>query len=65
MNLRNVKQGDRVEVNVRGREYPAVYVGPADDFLPGWVRVEPLARNINHYHVSPTEIKRKIKGKLA
>jgi hypothetical protein len=58
MNLRNVKPGDRVEVNVRGRVFPAHYEG--FDHETGRVLVEPLVRNVNYRSVKKTEVRKRL-----
>jgi hypothetical protein len=58
MNLRNVKPGDRVEVNVKGRVFAAHYEGFNSE--TGRVMVEPESPRITYRSVKKTEVKKRL-----
>ncbi len=58
MELRGLKLGDRVEVNVRGRVFAATFQGSES----GRVRIEPESPRFNYFSVKKTEIVKRLKG---
>jgi hypothetical protein len=56
MNLRSLKPGDTVEVNVRGRVFPATFQGVT---AGGMVTIEPPA-NVSYYTVRKLDVRKRL-----
>lgn len=59
MNLSRVKNGDRIQVNIRGRVFDAKYV--AKETVSGIVMIEPEHPAISYRTCTPRQVVRKLK----
>lgn len=61
MRTATLRPGDLVEVDVRGRIFPARVEDTADQAIPGCpIRVEPLAASITYRHLNCRHIRKLI-----
>lgn len=57
MNLRSLKPGDTVEVNIKGRVFPALFVGATPD---GRVDITPVDSRWSYHNVRKIDVKRRL-----
>lgn len=63
MYVGNLRKGDRVEVHVRGRIFPAIFERklPPTGKDEALIRITPLVNNCSYYHVTAYQIRKKLK----